>query len=324
MAANESIVRASALLVRFLLGALPLAAGHAATPTSAANSEWRLIGGNEYEQHYSPLARINSRNVRSLKLAWYADMPTADGLTGIPIVVDGVVYQSGALGKAWANDVRSGKPLWTFDAGIAFPLGVIPSWGSRLSRGLAVWGDKVLKATGDCRLFALDRRTGARLWEVRPCDPANSKTITGAPRVGDGKVFIGNSNADSGIGRGYVDAYDIESGKHLWRFYSIPGDPANGFENKAMEMASRTWGKEYWEKAGGGSTWEGITYDPRTHFVYIGTDGPSPFDPTKRGEGAGDELFTNAIVAVNADTGEYVWHYSTAPGEAGTLRRPRR
>jgi PQQ-dependent dehydrogenase (methanol/ethanol family) len=284
-------------------------------PSSPAPGEWRLIGGNQYEQHYSELTRINDKNVGNLKLAWYADMPTDDGLTGVPIVADGVVYQSGALGKAWANDLRTGKQLWSFDAGIKFPLGVIPAWGARLSRGLAIWEDKVLKATGDCRLFALDRKTGHTLWEAQSCDPAAHKTITGAPRVGDGKVFIGNSNADSGIGRGYVDAYDINTGKRLWRFYTIPGDPAKGFENKAMEMASKTWGKEYWKNTGGGSTWEGITYDPRTRLVYIGTDGPSPFDPSLRGEGRGDELFTNAIVAVNVDTGEYVWHYSTTPGD---------
>ena len=161
------------------------------SPLSTSLSEWRLIGGNQYEQHYSELTQVNDKNVGNLKLAWYADMPTDDGLTGVPIVAAGVVYQSGALGKAWANDLRTGKLLWSFDAGIKFPLGVIPSWGARLSRGLAIWEDKVLKATGDCRLFALDRKTGHKLWEAQSCDPAAHKTITGAPRVGDGKVFIG-------------------------------------------------------------------------------------------------------------------------------------
>jgi PQQ-dependent dehydrogenase (methanol/ethanol family) len=311
-------VMRTGLFVLFTSLASTLVPAQTADTTSHAPTslgDWRLIGGNQYEQHYSELTQVNDKNVRDLRLDWYADMPTDDGLTGVPIVAAGVVYQSGALGKAWANDLRTGKQLWSFDAGIKFPLGVIPGWGARLSRGLAIWEDKVLKATGDCRLFALDRKTGARLWEVQSCDPAANKTITGAPRVGDGKVFIGNSNADSGIGRGYVDAYDINTGKRLWRFYTIPGDPAKGFESKAMEMASETWGKNYWKNTGGGSTWEGITYDPRTRLVYIGTDGPSPFDPSLRGEGHGDELFTNAIVAVNVDTGEYVWHYSTTPGD---------
>jgi PQQ-dependent dehydrogenase (methanol/ethanol family) len=284
-------------------------------PLPPSNSEWRLIGGGSFEQHFSPLHQVNETTVKQLKLAWFADMPTVDGLTGIPMVADGVVYQSGALGKVWANDVRTGKLLWSYDAQIKFPLGVVASWGSRLSRGLALWQDKVLKATGDCRLMALDRKTGALLWEVHPCDPKDSKTITGAPRVGGGKVFIGNANADSGVGRGYVDAYDIATGKHLWRFFTIPGDPAKGFENKAMEMAAKTWGPEYWKHSGGGTAWDGITYDPVTNLVYIGTDGVSPSNPKERGSSGGDELFTCAIVAVNADTGAYVWHYSTTPGD---------
>lgn len=279
------------------------------------NTEWSLIGGNALEQHYSPLKQVNVSNVGRLKLEWYIDMPTEDGLTGIPIIVDSMVYQSGALGKVWAHDVKTGEQIWSYDADIGFPLGVVPSWGARLSRGLAVWEDTVLKATGDCRLIALDRMTGTKRWQATTCDTSEYKTITGAPRVGDGKVFIGNANADTGVGRGYVDAYNIETGKHLWRFYTIPGNPEDGFENAAMSMAAKTWGEEYWLKSGGGSAWEGITYDPRTDLVYIGTDGPSPFSPVLRGSGAGDELFTNALVAVKADTGEYVWHYSTTPGD---------
>jgi quinohemoprotein ethanol dehydrogenase len=284
-------------------------------PLPPSNSEWRLIGGGSFEQHFSPLRQVNDTSVKRLRLAWFADMPTVDGLTGIPMVADGVVYQSGALGKVWANDVRTGKLLWSYDAQIKFPMGLVASWGSRLSRGLALWQDRVLKATGDCRLMALDRKTGALLWEVHSCDPKDNKTITGAPRVGGGKVFIGNANADSGVGRGYVDAYDIATGKHLWRFFTIPGDPAKGFENAAMEMAAETWGPDYWKHSGGGTAWDGITYDPVTNLVYIGTDGAAPFDPKERGSSGGDELFTNAIVAVNADTGAYVWHYSTTPGD---------
>jgi PQQ-dependent dehydrogenase (methanol/ethanol family) len=311
-------VAASAAIALLLVGSIDFgstAAAETAVEKGAKLDEWPLIGGNNYEQHYSSLAQINVESVAGLKLAWYADMPTPDGLTGIPLVSGNAVYQSGGLGKAWANDVRTGKQLWEFDAQIRFPLPLLASWGVRVSRGLAVWGDYVLKATGDCRLFALDRRSGKKIWEVTPCDVNDHKTITGAPRVGDGKVFIGNSNADSGIGRGYVDAYEIATGKHLWRFYVIPGDPGKGFESPAMEMASKTWGPKYWERSGGGSPWDGITYDPRTRLVLIGTDGPAPFSPKLRGANGGDELFTNAIVAVKADTGEYVWHYSTTPGD---------
>lgn len=280
------------------------------------NAEWRRIGNNDYDQHFSPLKRITDSNVAQLKLKWSADMPVRDGLVGTPLVADGVIYQSGPLGLVFANDLKTGKLLWTFDAGIKFPQGVIPAWGSRLSRGLAILDDKVFRATGDCRLIAIDRHSGKKVWEAQSCNPAEYRTITGAPRVGDGKVFIGNANADSGVGRGFVDAYDATTGKRLWRFYTIPGDPAQGFENKAMEMASKTWGKEYWKKVGGGSAWEAMVYDPRTGLLVFGTDGAIPPAPPDRGEGAGDELFTNAIVAVNAKTGEYAWHYSTTPGDA--------
>ena len=308
-------VRKRALSVTIMSALAILALQSCRAVSGDDQSEWRLIGGNDYEQHYSTLDQINDTTVARLKLAWYADMPAVDGLTGIPIVAGGMIYQSGGMGKAWANDLRTGKQIWEFDAKLRWPMGLVPSWGSRISRGLAVWKDTVLKATGDCRLFALNRKTGRELWEVQACNPDDPKTITGAPRVGGGKVFIGNANSDIGIGRGHVDAFDIETGRRLWRFYTIPGDPAKGFENKAMAMASRTWGKDYWKKSGGGSPWEGITYDPRTNLVLIGTDGPAPISPPARGSSGGDELFTNAIVAVDADTGEYVWHYSTTPGD---------
>jgi PQQ-dependent dehydrogenase (methanol/ethanol family) len=284
-----------------------------AAADSAPDTEWRFIGNDVGQQHFSSLAQINDQSVTELGLEWFADMPTVDGLTGVPLVANGLVYQSGAKGLVFANDVKTGKLAWSFDASIQYPLPVIASWGTRLTRGLALWEGEVITATGDCRLIALDGKTGHQLWEARPCDPKDSKTITGAPRIGGGKVFIGNSNADSGIGRGYVDAFDAASGRHLWRFYIIPGDPAAGFENDAMKMASKTWGKDYWKISGGGSAWDGITYDSTTNLVFVGTDGPSPFDPTQRGAGHGDELFTNSIVALNADTGAYVWHYQTTP-----------
>ena len=280
-------------------------------------AEWRYLGNDVEEQHFSPLHQINPGTVKRLGLAWYADLPTADGTTGVPLVADGVVYQSGALGRVFANDVRTGALIWTFDPHIQFPMGVIPSWGSRLSRGLALWNDLVIRGTGDCRLIALDRKTGQKKWEAQACE---ARTITGAPRIGGGKVFIGNTNTDNGIGRGHVDAFDAKTGKHLWRFYTIPGDPSKGFENKAMEMASRTWGKDYWEIAGGGAAWEAMTFDSKLNLLFVGTDAPigrvgALSAPTSRGSGHGDELFTNSIVAVNAETGEYVWHYQATPDD---------
>ncbi|MEH6519372.1 MAG: PQQ-dependent dehydrogenase, methanol/ethanol family [Halioglobus sp.] len=287
----------------------------AAPQEQGASSEWRLIGNNPEQHHFSSLDQINDKSVKRLGLAWSTDMPTLDGPVGVPLVADGVIYQSLALGKVFAHDVVTGKEIWNFDAKIQFPLGVVPAWGARLTRGLALIGDLVITAVGDCRLIALDKATGEQHWVSQACDPELGYTITGAPRVGAGKVFIGNANADSGATRGYVSAFDVKTGEMLWRFYTVPSDPALGFENDAMEMASKTWGKEYWKLVGGGSAWDAMTYDPVLDLLYIGTDAPSPVSPLLRGEGAGDELFTNAIVALDASTGDYRWHYSTTPGD---------
>lgn len=308
----------SVLVITLALGAGPGAVSEKAV-NEGDHSEWRLLGRTAEMQHHSPLAQINDKNVGQLGLAWYADVPTQDGLAGNPLVADGVVYQSGALGKVWAHDVRTGKLLWEFDAQIGFgQTGTwVSFWGSRVNRGVALLDDKVFVATGDCRLVAIDRRSGHRVWETQACDPSDNYTITGAPRVGGGKVFIGNACADTGLNRGYVGAYDAVTGKPIWRFYTVPGDPTKGFENEAMEMAAKTWGKEYWKKPWGcGSAWDAITYDPVLNQVYVGTDGPAPWNPQDRAEGHGDELFTNSIIALDADTGRYVWHYQTTPNDA--------
>lgn len=282
-------------------------------------SAWLLLGRNAEMQHYSPLSQVNDKNVAQLGLAWYADVSTLDGLAGNPLVADGVAYESGALGKIWAHDVRSGKLLWEFDAQIRFDQSATYTtfFASRVNRGLALLDDKVFVGTGDCRLIAVNRRRGEKVWETQACEPSKNYGITGAPRVGGGKVFIGNTCADSGLSRGYLGAYDAATGKPLWRFYTVPGEPAKGFENDAMKMAAKTWGKEWWKKTRGcGSPWDAITYDPVLNQVYFGTDGPAPFNPQDRAEGRGDELFTNSIIALDADTGKYIWHYQTTPNDA--------
>ncbi len=311
-AAHAAIfVRAGAAIAAFVIGA-----SAAAGPGTSESGEWRLIGLNAEQQHFSPLKQIDDKNVQTLGLAWVAEIPSADGLVGVPLVAEGIVYQSGPPGRVYANDVRTGQLLWTYDAKIPPQSNIVSAWGSRVNRGLALWEDKVFIGTGDCRLIAIDAKRGSKIWDVQSCDPADSYTITGAPRVGAGKVFIGNANGDTGANRGYVDAFEASTGRHIWRFYTIPGDPAKGFESPIMEMASKTWGREYWKKAGGGSAWDAMTYDPTLNLLYIGTDGATPIDPRQRGEGSGDELFTTSIIAVNADTGEYVWHYQTTPHDA--------
>jgi PQQ-dependent dehydrogenase (methanol/ethanol family) len=292
-----------------------------AGPVGAHNdsSEWRLLGRTPEMQHFSPLSQINSTTVKQLGLAWYADVPTDGGLLGNALVADGIVYESGALGKVWAHDIRTGRLLWTFDAEVRFGANgtLVSFYGSRINRGLALLDNKVFVGTGDCRLIAIDRSRGTKVWESIVCDKSGYYTIDGAPRVGNGKVFIGNASMDSGLSRGYVSAFDAGSGRELWRFYTIPGDPSKGFENEAMARAAKTWGKDYWKiPVGGGSVWEAMTYDPVLNTLFIGTDGPTPFNPLQRGDHRGDELFTNSIVALDADTGAYRWHYQVTPDDA--------
>lgn len=284
--------------------------------------EWALLGGNANVWHYSALSQIDTANVKDLGLSWVADMPTRDGLVGNPLVKDGVVFLSGALGRIYANDVRTGKLVWQFSPNVDFSdkLSLAAFYSLRVNRGLALLDDKVFVASGDCRLFAVDAKTGKELWRAVSCDSTKQMGITGAPRVGAGKVFIGNNCADTGAERGFVEAFDARTGRRSWRFYTMPGDPSQPFESKTMEMASKTWGTHYWEKTHGCvSPYDGITYDEKLNLVYFGTAGPAPFNPKERAADAGDELFSNSIVAVNASTGEYVWHYQTVQHDAWNL-----
>jgi PQQ-dependent dehydrogenase (methanol/ethanol family) len=306
------------MLLSLAISAVPgLSFGQASSQKVAhpSDSDWSMLGRTSDMQHNSPLAQINDTTVKKLGLAWVTDIPSKDGLVGNPLVVDGVVFQSGPMGRIYANDVRTGKLLWQFDADVKFDGATLDTfWSVRHNRGVAVLDDKVIVAVGDCRLIAVDRKTGRKVWEAVSCDRSGTYGITGAPRVGGGMVFIGNNCIDSGMERGFVDAFDAKTGARKWRFYTVPGDPAKPQDNAVMEMAAKTWGEDWYSKTHGcGSPWDAITYDPKLNLLYIGTGGPAPFSPAERGRNAGDELFTNSIVAVKADTGEYVWHYKTTP-----------
>jgi PQQ-dependent dehydrogenase (methanol/ethanol family) len=285
---------------------------------SAADADWRLLGGDSEAQHYSPLAKINENTVQSLGLAWFADMPTLDGLVGNPLVADNVVYQSGAFATIYANDLRTGELLWQFSPMLRPGDDDVQLWAQRFNRGLALWKDKVIVGTGDCRLIAVDRHSGKPIWDVKSCNAADKLTgITGAPRVGGGKVFIGNACGDVGIARGFVDAFDADTGARKWRFYTVPSHVSAKNSTEIMKRAAASWGTNGLEKTKGcGSAWDAMTYDPILNLLYIGVDGPAPWNPKERAADAGDELFTTAIVAVNADTGAYVWHYTTTPHDA--------
>jgi alcohol dehydrogenase (cytochrome c)/quinohemoprotein ethanol dehydrogenase len=274
---------------------------------------WMSYGRTYSEQRFSPLKRIDTSNVGRLGLAWFADFDTNRGQEATPIVVDGVLYVSTAWSKVKAYDARTGKPLWAFDPKVPGEWGAFACCDV-VNRGVAAWKGKIYVGTIDGRLIAIDARTGKQLWETNTIDKTKPYSITGAPRVVKGKVLIGNGGAEYGV-RGYVTAYDAETGKQAWRFYTVPGDPAKGFETPELERAAKTWEGEYWRLGGGGTVWDAITYDPKTDLVYIGVGNGSPWNAEYRSRSKGDNLFLSSIVAVRPDTGAYVWHYQTVNRE---------
>jgi quinohemoprotein ethanol dehydrogenase len=284
----------------------------------AADSEpgqWMSWGRTYDEQRFSPLTQVSEKTVGKLGLAWSAELNTYRGVEGTPIEVDGVLYNTSAWNITTAYDAATGKVLWTYDPKVPPQVGRLACCDI-VSRGLAVWKGKVLIATLDGRLIALDAKTGQPAWSVNTFEgePPWPYTITGAPRVFDGKVLIGNGGAELGV-RGYVTAYDAGTGRKLWRFYTVPGDPSKGFENKAMAMAAKTWTGEWWKHGGGGTAWDAMVYDPKLKLIYVGVGNGSPWVQKFRSPGGGDNLFLASIVALKADTGAYVWHFQETPGE---------
>jgi quinohemoprotein ethanol dehydrogenase len=277
------------------------------------SSNWLSYGRTYSEQRYSPLTKISDSNAKQLGLAWYADLDTDRGQEATPLVIDGVLYVSTAWSMVKAYDAKTGKMLWSYDPEVPRELGV-NGCCDVVSRGIAAWKGKIYVATFDGRLVAVDAKTGKAVWSTVTVDKSKPYTITGAPRVFNGKVAIGNSGAEYGV-RGYISAYDAESGKMVWRFYTVPGDPSKPFENKAMEMAAKTWGGEWWKEGGGGTVWDAISYDPQLNLVYFGVGNGVEWPRGRRSAGKGDNLFLSSIVALNADTGAYVWHYQATPGE---------
>ena len=279
----------------------------------APSVDWAMVGRTFDEQHFSPLTQINDKNVGRLGLAWYADIATERGMEGTPLEIGGVLYNVQPWNIVTAYEATSGKVLWTFDPHVPTKYGRMACCDI-VSRGLAAANGKIYVATLDGRLIALDAASGKPVWSVLTVDNSKNYTITGAPRVYDGKVLIGNGGAEMGV-RGYVTAYDAETGRQAWRFYTVPGDPSKGFENKAMEMAARTWTGEWWKAGGGGTVWDSMAYDPALHMVYIGVGNGSPWAQIFRSPDGGDNLFLASIVALDVRTGEYEWHYQTVPGE---------
>ncbi|MBR9812800.1 PQQ-dependent dehydrogenase, methanol/ethanol family [bacterium] len=300
-------------------------AGHSAEKVAAvdtariiaADSEpgsWMSHGRTYDEQRHSPLKGINASNVGKLGLAWTHRLDVDRGTEATPIVVDGVMYTTGAYSMVYALNPVTGEQLWKYDPEVNRATGGKGCCGV-VNRGVAVWDGKVFIGVYDGRLEALDAKTGEVLWSKVTVDQSKNYTITGAPRVVDGKVLIGNGGAEFGV-RGYISAYDANTGEMLWRWFTVPGNPAEPPENEAMKVAQKTWhGDTYWKQGGGGTVWDSMAYDPDTGFLIIGTGNGSPWNIKYRSEGKGDNLYLSSIVALDVDTGEYQWHYQTTPGD---------
>jgi quinohemoprotein ethanol dehydrogenase len=278
----------------------------------AAN--WLMYGRTHDGHRFSPLAEINEGNVAELRLAWSIELDTTRGLEATPLVVDGVIYTTGSWSVVYAIDARTGEVLWTYDPEVPRARVAFYVCCDVVNRGVALYRGKVYVGTIDGRLLALDAATGRTVWSVATTDPSKPYAITGYPRIANGKVVIGNAGGEFGV-RGYVTAYDAETGAQAWRVYTVPGDPKLGFESAAMERAAATWSGEWWVAGGGAPAWEGIVYDPELDYVYFGTGNATAWYRALRGPEPQDNLYAASILAVRASDGEQVWHFQAVPGD---------
>ena len=278
---------------------------------------WLTHGRTYGEQRFSPLARIDTGNVGQLGLAWSHEFKTPRGVSATPLVVDGLMYVTSAWSLVYALDAKTGAELWVYDPHVDRSVGA-KACCDVVNRGVAIYDGKVFVGVIDGRLVALDARDGEVLWETVTVDQTKPYTITGAPRAADGLVYIGNGGAEYGV-RGYVSAYDVNTGQLTWRFYTVPGDPAGGADHAAsdpmMAKAAATWTGEWWKLGGGGTVWDAIVYDPDFDQLIVGVGNGSPWNQQIRSPQGGDNLFLASILALDAKTGAYKWHYQTTPGE---------
>lgn len=278
-------------------------------------SQWLSHGRTYSEQRFSPLKQITEQNADQLGLAWHLDLDNHRGLEATPLFSDGVLYASLSWSRAIAIDVKTGKQLWAFDPQIDRGK-ARDACCDAVNRGVALWNGKVYIGTLDGRLIALDAKTGQQVWSQQTTDNSLPYTITGAPRVVKGKVIIGNGGAEYGV-RGYFSAYDAESGKMEWRFYTVPGDPNKPYEHPELAEAAKTWtGDQYWKLGGGGTVWDSMAYDPQLDLLYIGTGNGSPWNRNIRSPRGGDNLYLSSILAIHPDTGRLAWHYQVTPGDS--------
>jgi quinohemoprotein ethanol dehydrogenase len=291
---------------------LPAAADRDSTAPAAA-AGWDKVNADSDETGFSRLDQITTANAGRLGLAWSLDLPGEVSLEAPPIAVDGVLYFSGSYAAVYAVDAASGKLLWKYDPKTWQYNPDKMGWANR---GVAYDGGRIFVGANDGRLIALDAKTGSELWAVDTTDRRPFQNITGAPRTFNGKVILGQGGADSGA-RGYVTAYDQQTGRQVWRFYVVPGSPEQNAGDPAMEMAAKTWPADFAKtNGGGGGPWDNMTYDAVLNRIYVGTANAYDYDSAKRDPEGRDNLFTASIVALDADTGKYVWHYQVNPRDS--------
>ncbi len=282
---------------------------------STNNSEWLSYGRTWSEQRYSPLDQVNRETVGDLQLEWFADLDTARGQEATPLVIDGKMYITTAWSLVKAYDAVTGELLWEYDPEVPGSTGVKPCCDV-VNRGLAAWGEHLYFGSLDGRLIALDRETGQEVWTTDTIvDHELPYTITGAPRAVNGMIMIGNGGADMGRVRGYMSAYDADTGDLIWRFYTVPDNPDAGEQPEYLQAAAETWTGDWWEVGGGGTVWDSMAYDPDLDLLYIGVGNGAPWNQQYRSPEGGDNLYLSSIVAIHASTGEYAWHFQTTPGE---------
>lgn len=283
---------------------------------AAKTPDWPTTGVDYAETRYSRLDQINAANVKDLGLAWSYNLESTRGVEATPVVVDGIMYVSASWSVVHAIDTRTGNRIWTYDPQIDRSTG-FKGCCDVVNRGVALWKGKVFVGAWDGRLIALDAATGKEVWHKNTFEgQKGSLTITGAPRVFKGKVIIGNGGAEYGV-RGYITAYDAETGEQKWRWFSVPGDPSKPFEDESMKRAAKTWDPsgKWWEAGGGGTMWDSMTFDAELNTMYVGTGNGSPWSHKLRSPKGGDNLYLASIVALDPDTGKYKWHYQETPGD---------
>ncbi|HTC54105.1 MAG TPA: PQQ-dependent dehydrogenase, methanol/ethanol family [Steroidobacteraceae bacterium] len=315
-----SVVSAALVAAAVLVACVDTPGGAGGGGTDPADlkqneGQWLSYGRDFSEQRFSPLTQVNATNVSQLGLAWFGDLAERGGsYETTPLVVDGRIYVTSPWSKVYAYDAKTGKRLWKYDPQVPGEYAVKLCCGI-VNRGVGYWQGKIIWGTLDGRLIAVDARTGTKVWEIQATDPKKWYSITGAPRIAAGRIFIGEAGSEFEE-RGYLACYSADNGKELWRWWTVPGDPSKGFEQPELAMAAKTWGGQWWKTGGGGTPWDGITYDPTTGYVFIGTGNGAPWPAEDRSPGHGDNLFTASVVAIDAKTGHYVWHYQETPSES--------